>query len=117
MTKPTEPTTSIPDQLRAIANRIFHDTADANDYEELSEIADALSSVHVLVIEHRHGFDHWVFTSEESVKAQLHWFVTSWWNADGPKEPMPADRDEAIDLYFGFCEDESYTHDEVQVMP
>jgi hypothetical protein len=110
---------NIADHLREVADRVFNGTIDQADYEELRGIAAALDplTVHVLVIEHRHGFDHWTFMTEDEVKDHLLKYVTEWWDNDGPGGPMPTDRDEAINTYFENAHDEFFTTATATVTP
>jgi hypothetical protein len=64
--------------------------------------------IHLLVIDHRHGRDYWVFTTEEAACAQLDAYVQDWWEKEMDEAPMPDDPDERSEQYFDCNEDESF---------
>ena len=73
-----------------------------------------------MAIEHKHGMDSWVYSSQESARAALLEFVTEWWESDGPAggdAEMPEDADARIDQYFHHDNQmESYSINECEVM-
>jgi len=63
---------------------------------------------HVLVINHRHGTDAFVFSNGARARAYLYKYVRRWWDSDGPgckSQAMPKSRSEAIEKYFEFAAD------------
>lgn len=65
-------------------------------------------TVTVLILEHKHGSDAYVFRAEADAKRKLIGFVRDWWDADGPDTDIPDDDDAAIAEYFKVS-GESYT--------
>jgi len=64
-----------------------------------------IDTVWVLTVEHNSGHDLSLHTTQAGARARLLDYVRTWWNlrvsgADGTLTPIPADPDEAIDLYF-----------------
>ena len=57
-------------------------------------------TVWVVVISTKHGVDAEVYATEDLAKDGLLDFVKFWWDEIESPDPMPADRDEAIWLYF-----------------
>lgn len=64
----------------------------------------------VLCIEHRHGNDISVHTSEEEARDDLAGFVGDWWyEIDEPVDTSDMERDAAIDFYFEHQPGETYS--------
>lgn len=69
-------------------------------------------TVWVLVIEHRHGFNHYVNKTKDGMLDTLADYCREWWNElDEPIE-MPLTRDDIIYTYFDSIYEEWYTFDE-----
>ena len=65
-----------------------------------------------LTISHAHGVDAFLADTKDEALDHLHGYVTEWWD-DEVTEPIPADRDEAIERYFWIVDAEDYTLAEV----
>lgn len=82
-------------------------------------VAPVGAEVWVLVIEHRHGTNTYVFQTKEGAYAGLAGYCDEWWHheqartgADDDFEPaVPEDNDELIRRYFELADDESYCID------
>lgn len=65
-----------------------------------------------LTISHAHGVDAFLFDTKDEGLDHLHGYVTEWWD-DEITDPIPDDRDEAIERYFWIVDAEDYTLAEV----
>lgn len=76
-----------------------------------------MNVVWVLKIDHRHGSNVTVHSTESAAQAALLTYVQEWWcetdGRCGAPDTVPADADEAIDTYFEVMGDtEWYSIDE-----
>lgn len=71
--------------------------------------------VWVLVIEHRHGFNHYVNKTNEGMLNALAEYCKEWWEELQYSEEIPSDRGELIDTYFDNVYEEWYTYEEVTI--
>ncbi len=72
-------------------------------------------AVWVLVIEHRHGFNHYVNRTKEGMLEELTNYCVEWWDEYGDPYEMPLTQQEIIDNYFDDHDSEFYTYDLVAV--
>lgn len=72
-------------------------------------------TVWVLVIEHRHGFNHYVNRTKEGMLEELTNYCVEWWDEYGDPSKMPLTSDEIISAYFDDHDQEWYTYEEVIV--
>lgn len=54
----------------------------------------------LVTITHKHGEDSALLADKEAVVAYLYDWVSQYWDDEGPDEPLPDDREAAIDAYF-----------------
>lgn len=74
-------------------------------------------TVWVLVIEHRHGFNHYVNRTEDGMIETLANYCEEWWDETDIEEAMPIDFAERIDMYFSNIYEEWYTTDTAFIGP
>ncbi len=74
-----------------------------------------MATVWVLVIEHRHGFNHYVNKTKEGMLEELANYAVEWWDELDIPEEMPLTQQEIINTYFDDHDSEWYTYDEVVV--
>jgi len=72
-----------------------------------------IGPVWVLVIEHKHGANHYAHRTEAGARATLAEYVAEWWDDWNGLDERPEDPEEAIKLYFEAQESEWYTMEEV----
>ena len=73
-------------------------------------------TVWVLVIEHRHGFSHYVNKTKEGMLNTLADYCREWWDdLDLSEGSMPLDNGELIEMYFDNVYEEWYTCDNVTI--
>lgn len=71
-------------------------------------------TVWVLVIEHKHGFNHYAHRTEAGAMKTLAEYVAEWWS-EVSTDPMPDDPAEAVKIYFEDHQSEWYTLEEVNL--
>jgi hypothetical protein len=60
-----------------------------------------MTTVYVLIIDHKHGRDVSVHETDVDANIQVEHFARDWWSTDGPDEPMPEDNPgDLISRYF-----------------
>ncbi len=72
-------------------------------------------TVWVLVIEHRHGFNHYVNRTKEGMLEELANYAIEWWDELEIPEEMPLTQQDIINTYFDDHDSEWYTYEEVVV--
>lgn len=77
------------------------------------------STIWVLVIEHRYGFNHYANRTKEGMFETLADYIREWWDEHDylmdSFDEIPTDRQKLINAYFENVDDEWYTFDEVIV--
>jgi hypothetical protein len=58
------------------------------------------TTVHVAMINHKHGTDLYAALTREELDRQLYEYVVQWWEAEGFEGKIPADHKEAVEAYF-----------------
>jgi len=72
--------------------------------------------VTVLEINHSHGHDIWVCSSNRVAWKRLYGYVKEWWDRELPETDMPTDEQAAVDLYFDNLNGrEDYTWTETEI--
>lgn len=105
---------TITERYNTLTNYLNNQTEE--EWEKLVELCSDNKSclhtitpeVHVLIIQHKHGEDISVHSSEEYARNELYDYICNWWGEwdelpwDEDKEcnKLPENRDEAIDMYF-----------------
>ena len=56
--------------------------------------------VWVLVIDHKHGTDTYVFSTEEKAREHLDAYIFEWWDDDDTVDPATLTREERVERYF-----------------
>ena len=66
-------------------------------------------TVHLAVIEHRHGFNHYAGATEAELTAKIAEFCREWWDETDREGDAPEDDDACIEAYFQDHESEWLT--------
>lgn len=69
----------------------------------------------VLWISHRHGTDTSIHASQDGASASLRGYIEQWWEQEVGDEPIPADTDEAAEIYFERSYNEDWGIDQVKL--